>query len=294
MKKLKNIALLLLLSVSAVVGVGTVKAEGFRATNLGIVCNPESIGKGNTAACYIVVQPDPQDSTTASLNGFVSAAFVTKELEITGANTNSKIENTGVAFNHATTHNGSDKFTGESMPSGIESIRCERSGEWIESAGRPEKVESDYACAVFYTKVGSSKNAYTPSSLRNDEELIDKIIPNLKASKYGIIGSYTVKLKDDATTSGDCGSICVKAWGIKDAADYDKIVMNGDASISDDLPQANACVEIHKQSTPTTHPGGTIVPDTGAFTSYIVLAASALIAIGAIAIAKKNNRFNKI
>lgn len=291
MKKLKNIALLLLLSVSAVVGVGTVKAEGFTIDqSLEIICNPAAIAKGQTTECYMIARPQASNESSASLHGFVSTVFTTKELTIEAANINDKIMNTHAAMTKPTTLNGAGRINGDNMPDELKDTQCIMDDNWITNAGLAEKTASDFACALFYTDKGKD-NAYTPSSIRSNTALNQRVIPNY--TNYGIIGSYTVKLKDDATTTGDCGSVCVKAWGATDVTKYATINPSTTTPGSEDTMRTNICVELHKEnSSENPHPGHT--PETGAFTSYAVLAAGALIAIGAIAIAKKNNRFNKI
>ena len=52
-----------------------------------------------------------------------------------------------------------------------------------------------------------------------------------------------------------------------------------------------ACAEVHYNETGTLPGDGT---ETGAFASYALLVAGALVAISAITLAKKNNKFSRI
>ncbi|HAB67560.1 MAG TPA: hypothetical protein DCE23_09370 [Firmicutes bacterium] len=291
MKKLKNLTLMLVLSLCAIVGVTTVNAAGFTISKTtAIVCNPATVNKDTKSKCYIIGKPDGDASS--SIHGYVTALFTTKDLVIEGAE--SIVSGTDTAFVKDQSVNGSGNtwksVKGTALPTGLDQVRCLRNNDWASNSGLTDKTISDYACATFYST--GTTNAFTPSSIRSNTELNKRVIPNY--ADYGIIGNYVVVLKDGASTTGDCGSVCVKAWGIADASKYASLDMNGStAGASDDLARPNACTELHKEKvSENPNPGHT--PETGAFTSYAVLTAGALIAIGAIAIAKKNNRFNKI
>lgn len=298
MKKIKKITFALLFGLCTFIGMSVVNAAAFTISqNTSVVCNPEKISKGGTTDCYITGKPQGE----GSVHGYVTAMFVTKDLEITGAKMNPALSgSTSFAFRKASTVSGDDTFTEADLPQEIKAVRCLRNEDWKEGKdfqgnSNPAAGEniSDYACAVFYSKGAS--NAFTPASIRQDSEVRQKIITTAHAD-YGIIGGYTVKLKEDASSTGDCGHVCVKAWGAETLTSYAKMTEatgGKDSSGSSDTPKNNTCTEIHKEGgSQTTNPGHS--PETGAFTSYAVLIAGALIAIGAIAIAKKNNKFNRI
>lgn len=298
MKKIKsNTLMMLLFGICAIFGMSVVKAdEAFKISNtLSVVCNPEIIKNGEQTKCYIVTLPDEAaltDPNSASVHGFVTKAFVTKDLKIVGAENNTYIAGTSVGFIHPQTANGTDKITGDDIPDEVASVRCEADYNWVEQAYSKNSISTDrandFACAMFYTKKSVSKNAYTISSLKNGSAAYKSTV--LKDHQdYSVIGNYVVEMPAESTDGGSCGEICIIAKGVQKLADYAKWNTEG----SQDIFVPNVCVEIGRVSE-NPNPGITPVPETGAFASYALLVAGALIAIGAITIAKKNNRFNKI
>ena len=77
----------------------------------------------------------------------------------------------------------------------------------------------------------------------------------------------------------DCGRLCVEVSYSGDRSDYGALEGNVTGT---DAP----CAEVK--------PTGTPQPPTGSFTSYIVLIGGAFVAIGAIALARKNNKFFRV
>lgn len=131
-------------------------------------------------------------------------------------------------------------------------------------------------CAFFTTKKGMSNQI-----LPNSGVAVPGIQNESTYSGYTAIGYIGVTL-DDTATGQDCGEICISTQYAAEQAGY------GDLSAG----TTKACDEI----TPLVTSGGqgTVNVETGSFASYIVLIAGALIAVSAIAIAKKHNKFYKV
>ena len=110
---------------------------------------------------------------------------------------------------------------------------------------------------------------------------ISAIDSNASYSGYTVIGWFNVKLAETAgTTQKDCGQICISPAFYAPATGY-----TGTASSDGQSP----CAFIYPVDTVTVKPS-----DTGSFASYAILAAGAFIAISAVAIAKKHNKFYKV
>ena len=140
---------------------------------------------------------------------------------------------------------------------------------------------------------------------------------NQDHSRYTIIGWYMVKLKDDATTD-DCGEFCINVYMAATEAD-----MTSPSKVNEGTLDNGLCKEI-KPSIPPVEPekktcktegsgenikyygkdGNEVTkeqydkdcgnPGTGGWASYAVLAAGAFIALSAITIAKKHNKFYQV
>lgn len=110
---------------------------------------------------------------------------------------------------------------------------------------------------------------------------IPAIDNNTTFSGYTVVGWFNVKLAESAgTTQKDCGQICITPTFYATATGY-----TGVASADSQSP----CAFIYPVDTITVTPS-----DTGSFASYAILAAGAFIAISAVAIAKKHNKFYKV
>lgn len=128
-------------------------------------------------------------------------------------------------------------------------------------------------CDMFYAKSGQSLKAVENWSENNVSELTG-------FTGYTILGSYQVNLSDTATMT-DCGKLCVD---IKYSTNglYD----DGNFGSADAVP----CAEIKPSG--GEDPEGN--PGSGSFTSYIVLVGGLFVALGAIALARKNNKFYRV
>ena len=245
MKKIKNILCLSIVALCSFCMIGIMNVSAGSATNFKVVCNPESLEKGDLASCYFIAK------VTDSVDGFVTKVH-------TEGNTGSK--NLEIAKVYA-------------PPTKTDSIGAEtvNSGAKITDTAANAynyTCESDNKCYIFYAKSGKSITA--------DTNIADNGIEAIKGNTgHTLIGYYEVKLTDNATMN-DCGRLCVEVEFSENGSDYGTLSGN----------EVSSCAEIK--------PTGTPQPSTGSFTSYIVLIGGAFVAIGAIALARKNNKFFRV
>ena len=123
-------------------------------------------------------------------------------------------------------------------------------------------------CVLFYTKDNGTGVISSDLSSGGIE---------LEQDNYTIIAYYDVALADTAE-SNTCGKICV----------FPFIYQTKETNENDSIRADDSCYEI------TINGDIPDNPESGAFISYIVLAIGALIAVLAVALANKNNKFYKI
>ncbi len=308
MKKLKKLLLIALFSVSTLVMIGTVNASSEKSlfvrngdpTNpsvkrdIRIICDPKAIENGQTSKCYLIgtlMKASDADGYTEA-NGFTTQVYTTKYLKIVGATHNPGITGAATTLVTASTTSGTSGV--ENAPDAPDSLvngfRCA-----YDSAEASKKGVIDYRCAIFYSKKSTAKNVFSLTTLRNGADTLASKINAERAlaqgSGLGYIGSYEVKLDAGDKDIKECGEICVKVWEIPQDTDYDKCASGSASADCKPVNDEYLCKElgmINKPDDPTPP------PPTGAFASYAVLAAGALIAIGAVAMAKKNNKFNRV
>ena len=134
------------------------------------------------------------------------------------------------------------------------------------------KCEND-KCDMFYAKKDQSLKAAENWSDNNVSELTG-------FTGYTVLGSYQVNLSDTATMK-DCGKLCLDI----------KYSTNGEYTGSNFGVATNvSCAEIKPAG--GEDPEGN--PGSGSFTSYIVLVGGLFVALGAIALARKNNKFYRV
>lgn len=153
------------------------------------------------------------------------------------------------------------------------------------SYGQTSSVNTNFKCNATsgkcYTVFSSSDTgAIKASSTTTGISVIDNST-NYKG--YTPIGYFVVAL-DETATKENCGEICV---ALQYAVKISEI--NTTSSGLTNTGLANGCAEITPTST-----GGGDNPETGNFASYAALAAGALIAISAIVVAKKHNKFYRV
>ena len=283
MKDIRNKILSAILAISGlmVVGMTTVQAatyNTFTLLNSDVVCEPNELEKGDMATCYIIGKPSGADDS--SVHGYVVNAYTTKYLTL--ENTKKVVAtNTGHVFSNAQSATETIKAS-EDMPADLKSFSCQN-----DSTISTDDELSSFGCGVFYTVANAPSNAFTPTTVLGAASNVDSgVLPD---STYGAIGAFYVKLSDDVQ-GNECGEICVKAWRVPEATMYSNSQYNcTDAGCGVDTYNSTYdCKEVHYNA-PIIEPG-----DTGAFASYALLIAGALIAVSAITLAKKNNKFSRI
>lgn len=289
MKKTQNLLLLAVLFVSAFFVVGKVSAAdagwGFKETK--IYCNPEALEPGGTAKCYYAGKPTTGAGYVAANAGFWTKMYTTDNLIIQSVTSNAA---NGAAQWYDSASSSESIQLASGMPSQLASFTC---GQVT------TKDTKSQGCGIWYTKSGSDP-AYSPSTLTaNGLKASDFKVSSLDG--YAVLGYVTVKL-DNNNDVDKCGNICIVSYGIPTDADWahykcvnESITGCDDTYVTKSTKTEGGsedefdCYELHIK---TVDPGN--YPETGAFVSYAILAAAALIALSAVTIAKKHNRLQKI
>lgn len=295
MKKMKKLFLMSVLAVSslAIMGMNEVKAAAFNMSNMDVICAPESLSPGGYAECYLIGKVQ---ESTGSVNGYVTQVYTTDDLLLAGISANKSVTNAS-----ATLIEGKDSATISTityttdMPASLKDFKCEFDSAIVKSGSK----KSEFGCGIFYTKTSAASNAYTPTTIIKKDTATNKALGSGKTS-FGVIGSYKVQLSVD-NKDNTCGDLCVKAWRVPEKTDYQHYQAcaagttgpNGEKCSETTTAQNSTvvCDDIAKSSS-TTYPG--VNPPTGAFASYALLAAGALIAISAIAISKKHKKIYRV
>lgn len=286
MKKVNKLFFMSILAISSFVLFGLTKvqaaADVFTLKNTNIVCDPSKLDKGSRAKCYIIGVPS--ETTTGSVNGYVVRAYTTKYLKLIGAQ--AVVTNSDQTWIDATS--ATEQITAkDNMPENLKGFSCNHDGESLGSID-----PTTYGCGVFYTIKNVEQNAFTPATITSDttkSKVNSKVFTN---ASFGVIGAVIVEL-DEKTVGNECGEICVRAWRVptKDNySDYSTCTNNTSNGCGVDTVQEKNgydCQEIHYNEPGT-------FTETGAFASYAILAACALIAVSAITLSKKNNKFSRI
>ncbi len=284
MKK-KNILLMFVLLV-AVLLPRVVFAAG-TASNWGVYCGDinKTVSKEDPVYCYLYAQID-NDADQKGIFGVLTGVRLNEKLEfVTGAKVGTADDNKMIVTEYVT---------------GAESEVSHRS--CTEPSG----------CFDF-----TSKTNYTISDMRGNNAGGAEIQAfNRDHSAYTIIGYYIVKLKDDATTD-DCGQFCLNVYPVQTEADLTNPSGNEQGTLANGLCQEikpTVVIEPEKKTCKTEGSGENIKyygkdgnevtkeqydkdcgnPGTGGWASYAVLAAGAFIALSAITIAKKHNKFYQV
>ncbi len=288
MKNLKNLLLMSILTVSSfcLIGMKTVNAA-FDVPKWSLVCDPTTVEAGSTTKCYLNAPMNASVNNNSSAHGFMTYAYVTDELILQDAMVNKAIGNVNAVFTKSQSASAGSFSENTDMAQQIkENLRCSFDTSDDGSGNRLVPENAEFGCALFYTTTEASKEEFTITNVKKG--VAANMIPtNGVVADYGVIGYYEVKVKSDAKKE-NCGELCVKTWDIPTLADYGSDDHNG-AGVAYD------CQEIHKVTAkqPEQLPEEE-QPETGAFASYAVLIAGALIAISAIVIAKKNTKVFKV
>ena len=331
MKNTKNLILMIFVSVCSflLVGVMNVSAQiGF--SNMEPVCTPDNVKPGETVTCYIRGKGNQAETGTSSttpsaqetvagqaspgqssplpaptaepaagtqgaaqvdekanagkVHGFVTRLYTTDGLRFDSVqpyiNGTNAVAYTATSASDA---NGKhtielEKGTGEESESETGNkieFTCTFDGT-ISAPSADWQIENgdDYRCALFYSKGKDAVVTVDAGAPSTD-------IQGLTGTGNGImvVGKVLTHIDDSVDAGSSCGEFCVFT---KEAATTSGYVLEG--------TDQYFCAEVHytKDGTPASN------VETGAFTSYFLLAAGALIAISAIAIAKKNNKFYRV
>lgn len=274
MKKSKNLLMMLFLFVCSLllVGVMDVKAVvGF--TNGDPVCSPNNnLKPGESTTCYIRGH-GTQRQDDSKVHGFVTRLYTTDGLifdsvepyiDGTNAKAFEATSNSDKQYTVPLDDNKNFNFTCKYLPT----LHAPHADYAFEDGDQ-------YRCALFYSK-GETATITVESAAPKGEDLI-KLVGT--GSGIMIVGKVLAHIDKNADANSSCGELCVFTKEIDSKDNYD---MDG----SEDY----RCTEVHY----TTNMPGNDTPTTGAFTSYALLAAGALVAISAVAIAKKHNKFYRV
>jgi len=301
MKKTKNLLLVAVLFVSVFVFAGMVKAAdpwGFQEAWL--VCNPEAVEPNEDTTCYYFGKVS--GTTTTPNAGFYTKMYTTDKLTIEEVHPNKNLSNALGLFVKTSGSQAASipSFNAETMPAGLQKFKCE-----VET----EKDTNSRGCGVFYTKKGS-ENAYSIDLMKSYDKLTDNDITasSYDVTKTAVLGDIVLHLEKNDVDK--CGNICISSYAVAVADDWSHgdcsahtgtSEWDGSSCVGDDvnitqhtqphhLPDGNEydCFELEMKVKETQN------TETGAFVSYAILAAGALIAISAVTIAKKHNRLQKI
>ncbi len=278
MRKLKKLFLMSILSVSAFVlcGMTTANAAAFSLTNADVVCDPTELAKnGDRASCYIIGNP----SATGSVHGYAIRAYSTKHLNIIG--TESIITNSDTAWTEALS--ATETIASKpNMSDGVKKFGCVAD----DTASSDAKT---FGCGIYYTVNSVENDAFTPATIKS-EAALSQVGDALPEGNYGVLGSIIVQLDDidPENPVSECGQLCVKVWRVATEENYENYSTCGNTNpelCGNETSNQYKCKDIHYRKAGA---------ETGAFASYALLAACALIAVSAITLAKKNNKFSRI
>ena len=266
MKKLKNIFCLSVLAISTFCIMGITDVKAGSAEQFQVVCDQKSVEPGQTANCFLIAKILNGDISfvETTITPDTSGNYQTKNLKIT------RVEGPPINGDVAATtlvHNGklADLGLGDNhKESGAKNYVCNNETTYTEASYK--------GCQLFYALKNKKIKPVTNGS--------DNGVPVLNSGYdgYTVIGFYVVTLSDDATIN-DCGRLCISPrFGEND----------GDAQ-ADMQGATKHCAEIEVK--PGENPG---TPGTGNFTSYLVLIGAAFVAVGAIALAKRNSKLFRV
>jgi hypothetical protein len=300
MKKTRNLLLLATLFVSIFAFAVTANARAWGFSRAQLVCNPEELEAGGSADCYYFGKPSGEVSESNA--GFYTRMYSTDNLVIDDVVVNAKLSGAGARYVESASLNEAVIQTPSAdMPSKLSGFRCV-----VEPAGGDAKSTG---CGIFYStqSSGSDNKVYKAASMVIYGDLTaQKVKTKINTTDVAVLGHIKVSLPDTNDVEA-CGNLCIASYAIGSNDDWDRGDCTNNAGTSEwsgescegstpSLTPATQgkqeefdCFEIKlKQGTPQ-H-----VPESGAFVSYAILAAGALIAISAVTIAKKHNRIQKI
>ena len=313
MKRTKKVLFLAVLFASIFCLVGRVNAaeKAWGIKNQTLICNPQALEAGKSSECYFLGTQDIASTGYVTNNaGFYMMIYTTQNLQLVDVKANSNLKDVGAKLIKNSGTNVTNISPLEStMPDGLGKFKCN-----IAKYTEKTKNKNDAGCAVFYTHKGKTA-AFNKGSmavygyLSSHQQLITKL--NIAAQDAVVLGTIEVKLPKENNLEG-CGDICIATFGVATEADWSHgDCINNDMTSEWDT-ENGSCADANL--TNETPPGGnknmvdghyycyeltlkSVTPQntgTGAFVSYAILAAGALIAISAVTISKKHNRLQKI
>ena len=283
-KKLSKLFLMTIMGVCAMF-VTTIKANAATNVHLNgirIICEPRELEAGKQAECYVVGKIDG----TEAVHGYVAEFYTTDHLTVVGSNVNSNVKDSA----SSKIVRPSDPTAGSSLPGALATFKCNPTAKVEEKMPASPR---DSGCILYYSKEETGK-VFNTTSLKKPANLDSNVATEMGTTLDGVLGSITVKLDAENNVS-KCGNLCYMFWAIPTIANYANYESCQSENTADcgenppaPSPSSPLCEEIPmKKGTPE-------VTETGSFVSYTILVAGILLAICAVAIAKKNNRLQKI
>ena len=279
MKNYRNLFLLTVLSICSflLVGVVTVNASVGYA-NKKPVCDPADaaagLKPGDSTTCYVIGNAS-HASTDSSVHGFMVRMYTTDGLifdsvqpYVAGTKAVSYVAAAASDQKNTITLDGGTNIE----------VTCkydtQLKAEIPDWQINTEKGD-EFRCAFYYSS--GTSNAFTPAAAKPGTD-----IQGLTGTDNGlmVIGKVIAHIDQNAKNESRCGELCVFAKEAESTSSY--------ANLNEGTG-TYMCAEVHY----TADSVATNTP-TGAFVSYAILAAGALIAVSAVAIAKKHNKIYKV
>lgn len=277
MKKSKYLFLTALFAICTFVllGVGQVKAAYVGFTLQSPACDPnEGLLPGETSTCYIA----GTSSQSGPAHGFIANVYTTDGLRYVKAyKYPSTSGNVDVLELEASAASSTKKGT-LTYTSGSEEFTC-RYDTNVKAEKTAWQIEDgdDFRCVVWYSKGENFYNGVNNAPTDSIKELTGD------GNGMIVLGSIEVKVDDSIENQSSCGELCIAVKEMEESGNY--------ASFDETLGTYK-CTEVHY--TAGSPAAADDQPDTGAFTSYLLLAAGAFVAISAVTIAKKHNKFYRV
>lgn len=318
MRKTKKMLLLSVLLVSVFCFIGKVGALGMAwgISKGSLICDPVIMSPESTSNCYYIGEQNLDTAASDGKNaGFYLVLYTTQNLVLKDVSINSNMKNKNAAAILVDEHSGNDKGIKQNVTGLPKGAKDHFTCNVAAHQGSKPKSRNSSGCGIFYTKEiegQTIEDAYSKDNmgaygyLSNHEQQI--ATSGVTPSKMVALGTIQVELPKKNNIEG-CGEICIAAFGVADQSDWgagnclndsssatgwngqtcDKVNTTAKAETVSAITDGDfACYELSlKATTPQNTP-------TGAFVSYAILAAGALIAISAVTIAKKHNRLQKI
>ncbi len=313
MKKTKKMLLLVALMLGGLLFTTKVQAKmAWILENPSLICDPQVMEPGKSSTCYYFGTQNSGETYETANAGFYIMMYTTENLKLKDIAANPNLKKVGTMFvSNSGTNNTTISQAPTTMPAALkEHFKCN-----ISTYTSKSKNKNSAGCGVFYTNTGeaaafSSGNMKLYGYLEQHSDYVTAL--NISKDQAVVLGSITVELPKNNNIEG-CGEVCIASFGVATEADWG----HGDCTAADGSLTSEWNGDKCDTANPTsTTPEGTNknmvdglfncyeltlknpVPkknsETGAFVSYAILAAGALIAISAVTISKKHNKLQKI